>query len=120
MKKKLLIIVACVIAVIICGVVVNKKVQKWSEIGYEAVVKETVTQSDGEVRLIVDRTTHIYGDPTNSLGISKNTKILDSKGNEISINSLKKDTPVKVLLKDSSIEEDIFYYPTVYEIRIDE
>ena len=120
MKKKMFIIVAVVIAVIVCGVGLKKKSKEWSSIEFKAVVKENVTQSDGEVRLIVDRTTHIYGDPTNSLGISKNTKILDSKGNEISINSLKKDTPVKVLLKDSSIEEDIFYYPTVYEIRIDE
>lgn len=118
MKKKMFIIVAVVIAVIVCGVGLKKKSKEWSSIEFKAVVKENVTQSDGEVRLIVDRTTQIYGSPTNALGISKETKLLDADGKEISINSLKKDTPVKVSLMDSSIEEDIFYYPTVYEIRI--
>ena len=120
MKKNMFIIVTLVIAVIVCGVVLKKKSKEWSSIEFKAVVKENVTQSDGVVRLIVDRTTQIYGSPTNSLGISKETKLLDADGKEISINSLKKDTPVKVSLMDSSIEEDIFYYPTVYEIRIDE
>lgn len=30
-----------------------------------AVVQETVTQSDGEIRLIVERITEIYGSPFN-------------------------------------------------------
>ena len=49
-----------------------------------AVVKETVTQPDGEICLIVERTTEIYGDPINSLGIGKDTKLLVSDAEKAS------------------------------------
>ena len=52
--------------------------------------KETVTQPDGETRLIVERTTEIYGNPVNSLGINQDTKLLDSAGKNI----LAKDIPM--------------------------
>lgn len=75
MKKKKIIII-CGIAIAIIGVVIGMLMQSpnWSQRSFEAVVKETVTQSDGEVRLIVERTTEIYGDPLNSLGISTDTQ----------------------------------------------
>lgn len=77
-----------------------------------------MVQSDGETRLIVERTTEIYGNPVNSLGISKDTKLLDTDGNEISANDFKQGSVVTVKLKDAFTEETPFYYPTVYEIKI--
>lgn len=77
-----------------------------------------MVQSDGETRLIVERTTEIYGNPVNSLGISKDTKLLDTDGNEISANDFKQGSVVTVKLKDAFTEETPFYYPMVYEIKI--
>lgn len=120
MKKKKIMIIG-VIAVLIIAIVSITAVSqstKMSEKSFDAVVQEIVTQPDGEVRLIVERTTEIYGDPINSLGISKDTKLLDADGNEISVNDFQQGNKVTVKLKDAFIEETPFYYPTVYEIKL--
>ena len=92
-----------------------KTVFQWRP--YEAVVQETVTMSDGEIRLIVERTTEIYGNPLNSLHIGEETELLDIDGNKISVEDLQPGIKVKVTLKDSFTEETPFYYPIVYEIK---
>jgi len=120
MKKKKFIIIG-VIAVFIVAVVGITAVSQSSKMGeksFEAVVREAVAQPDGEVRLIVERTTEIYGDPTNSLGISKDKKRLDADGNAKSVRDFKQGSKVTVKLKDSFIEESPFYYPMVYEIKL--
>lgn len=118
-KKKFMIIgVIAVLIIAISGITAVSQSSKMSERSFDAVVQEIVTQPDGEVRLIVERTTEIYGDPVNSLGISEDTKLLDADGKEISINDFQQGSKVAVNLKDSFIEEIPFYYPTVYEIKI--
>ncbi len=118
-KKKIMIIgVIAVLIIAVVGITAVSQSSKMSERSFDAVVQEIVTQSDGEVRLIVERTTEIYGDPINSLGISEDTKLLDANGNEISINDFQQGSKVTVNLKDAFIEETPFYYPTVYEIKI--
>lgn len=118
-KKKFMIIgVVTVFIIAIVGITAVSQSPKMSEKSFDAVVQEAVTQPDGEVRLIVERTTEIYGDPTNSLGISKDTKLLDAGGKEISVDDFKQGSKVTVKLKDAFIEETPFYYPTVYEITI--
>lgn len=118
-KKKFMIIGAIAVLIIaIVGVAVVSQSSKMSEKSFDAVVQEVVTQPDGEVRLIVERTTEIYGDPVNSLGISEYTKLLDADGNEISVNDFKPGSKVTVKLKDAFIEETPFYYPTVHEIKM--
>lgn len=118
-KKKLMIIaIACVLAIAIVGIIAVTQSSKMSETSFDAVVQEVVTQPDGEIRLIVERTTEIYGDPVNSLGISKDTKLLNADGNEISVNDFRQGSTVTVKLKDAFTEETPFYYPTVYEIKL--
>lgn len=118
-KKKFMIIGAIAVLIIaIVGITTVSQSTKMSEKSFDAVVQEVVTQPDGEVRLIVERTTEIYGDPVNSLGISKDTKLLDADRNEISVNDFKPGSKVTVKLKDAFIEETPFYYPTVYEIKL--
>ncbi len=118
-KKKIIIIgVIAVLIIAIVGIIAVSQSSKMSERSFDAVVQEIVTQPDGEVRMIVERTTEIYGAPVNSLGISKDTKLLDANGNEISINDFQQGSKVTVNLKDAFIEETPFYYPTVYEIKI--
>lgn len=120
MKKKRFIIVGviAVFIVAIAGITAVSQSSKMSEKSFDAVVQEVVTQSDGETRLIVERSTEIYGEPTNSLGISKDTKLLDADSNAISVKDFKQGSKVTVKLKDAFIEEAIFYYPTVYEVKI--
>ncbi len=115
-KKKPMIILATIATVIIVTVVVISQSPKWSNLSYEAVVQETITMSDGEIRLIVERTSEIYGNPINSLHISEDTKLLDMDGSTISVEDLKPGYKVKVTLKDSFTEETPYYYPIVYEI----
>lgn len=110
------VIVILVIAVV--GIMAVSQSSKWSEKSFEAIIQETVTQSDGEIRLIVERTTEIYSSPINALGISKDTKLLNASGNELSINDFQQGNTITVTLKDAFTEEIPFYYPTVYEIRI--
>lgn len=118
-KKKFVIIGAIAVLIIaIVGITAVSQSSKMSEKSFDAVVQKVVTQPDGEVRLIVERTTEIYGDPTNSLGISKDTKLLDADGKEISVDDFKQGSKVTVKLKDAFIEETPFYYPTVYEIKL--
>lgn len=117
MKKKKILIACVVIAVIVIVVIaLISTAPNRSSLTYEAVVQETVTQSDGEIRLIVKRTTEIYGDPVNSLGISDETQLVDTDGKEITIDDFESGDAVRVRLKDAFNEEVPFYYPTVYEI----
>lgn len=120
MKKKKIVIIGAIAVLIIAivGITAVSQSSKMSEKSFDAVVQKVVTQPDGEVRLIVERTTEIYGDPTNSLGISKDTKLLDADGKEISVDDFKQGSKVTVKLKDAFIEETPFYYPTVYEIKL--
>lgn len=120
MKKKRLIMIGVVAFLVIVAVdimVVNQS-SKWSEKSFEAVIQEIVTQPDGEVRLIVERKTEIYGSPMNSLGISEDTELLNANGSAISISDFEQGNFVRVTLKEAFTEETPFYYPTVYEIRI--
>ena len=118
-KKKFMIIGAIAVLIIaIVGIVAVSQSSKMSEKSFDAVVQKVVTQPNGEIRLIVERTTEIYGDPINSLGISEDTKLFDADENEISVNDFKPGSKVTVKLKDAFIEETPFYYPTVYEIRL--
>lgn len=118
MKKKIIIICGIVLVIIVAVIGMLTQSPKWSQRSFEAVVKETVTQTDGEVRLIVERTTEIYGDPLNSLGISTDTKLLDTDGKDISVNDIQPGSSVKVTVKDAFTEETPFYYPVVYEIKL--
>lgn len=118
MKNKKYIIIAVVAVIIVAAAIMITQPFKWSEKSFEAVVQETVTQSDGEIRLIVERTTEIYGNPVNSLGISEETKLLNTNGEEIAIGDFRQGDTVSVTLKDSFTEETPFYYPIVYEIKV--
>lgn len=120
MKRKKRRRIGALIVLLIAVVSITAVTQsaKWSKKSFDAVVRQAVVQSDGETRLIVERTTEIYGNPVNSLGISKDTKLLDTDGNEISANDFKQGSVVTVKLKDAFTEETPFYYPTVYEIKI--
>ena len=68
--------------------------------------------------LFVGRTMELYGNPANSLGISKDTKLLDADGKNISAKDIPSGSSVKVTVKDAFNEETPFYYPVVYEIRL--
>ena len=79
-KKKPMIILAAIAAIAIVVEVVILQSSNWSTLSYEAVVQETVIMPDGETRLIVERTTEIYGNSLNSLHIGEETKLLDESG----------------------------------------
>lgn len=117
-KKTKFIIIAVLLAVVACGAILIISSSKWSKLEFKAVVREIVTQPDGETRIVVKQTTEIHGSTMNSLGISEDTKLLDKDGKEIPVSSFVEGTVVKVSLKDAFTEEVPFYYPTVYEIRI--
>lgn len=118
MKKKKIYFVGIGVLLVVAVVSLLTSITKWSEKSFEAVVQETATMPDGETRLIVERTTEIYGNPLNSLHIGEETKLLDTEGNTISVEDLQPGVKVKVTLKDAFTEETPFYYPTVYEIAI--
>ena len=120
MKKKRLIMIGVVafLVIVAVGITMVSQSSKWSEKSFEAVIQEVVTQPDGEVRLIVERKTEIYGNPLNSLGISEDTELLNANGSAISITDFEQGNFVRVTLKEAFTEETPFYYPTVYEIRI--
>lgn len=119
MKKKKLMIVGIMAALVsVIGAMAINQFPRWSEKSFEAIVQETVMQPDGEIRLIVERTTEIYGNPVNSLGISEDTKLLGKNRMELSINDFQQGNAVTVTLKDAFTEETPYYYPTVYEIKI--
>ncbi|MCM1270266.1 MAG: hypothetical protein NC247_06535 [Ruminococcus flavefaciens] len=117
-KKKIVIVGIGILLFVIALIVLLASNSKWSETRFEAVVQETVTMPDGEIRLIVKRTTEIYGDPLNSLHIGEETKLLDTDGKTITVESLKSGIKVKVTLKNAFTEETPFYYPTAYEVKI--
>ena len=118
MKNKKIVIVVIIVLIVIAAAVLITQVSKWSELSFEAKVQEIVVQADGETRLIVERTTEIYGNPLNSLGISDQTKLLNAHKEKISINDLQQGDIVSVTLKDSFTEETPFYYPIVYEFKL--
>ena len=118
MKKNKIIFVGIGILLVVAVFALLASIPKWSEKSFEAVVKETVIMPNGEIRLIVERTTEIYGNPLNSLHIGEETKLLGTGGNTISLEDLQPGVKVKVTLKDAFTEETPFYYPTVYEIKI--
>lgn len=70
-RKKTIIFGGIVLIIAACAIGLFTQFPKWSQRSFDAVAKETVTQPDGEIRLIVERTTEIYGDPINSLGIGR-------------------------------------------------
>ena len=117
-KKRRRIGALIVLLIAVVGITAVTQSAKWSEKSFDAVVRQAVVQSDGETRLIVERTTEIYGNPVNSLGISKDTKLLDTDGNALSVEDFQQGSAVTVKLKDAFTEETPFYYPTVYEIKI--
>lgn len=116
-QKKCVIAVIIIVAVIVAGSAFFRSSSKWSEKSFEAVIVKTVTQPDGEVRLIVERTTERYANPLNALHISERTSLVDIKGKTKKQTDFRAGDSVKVTLKDSFVEETPFYYPTVYEIR---
>ena len=118
MKKKKIYFVGIGVLLVVAVIALFASIPKWSEKSFEAVVQETVTMQDGEIRLIVERTTEIYGNSLNSLHIGEETKLLDTEGNTISVEDLQPGIKVKVTLKDAFTEETPFYYPTVYEIAV--
>ena len=118
MKKKKIYFVGIGVLLVVAVIALFASIPKWSEKSFEAVVKETVTMPDGETRLIVERTTEIYGNPLNSLHIGEQTKLLDMDKKTLSVEDLQPGTKVKVTLKDAFTEVTPFYYPTVYEIRV--
>ena len=69
-KKKLIYHRSCSACFDYCCCNNNQSISKWSKLSFEAIVQEVVTQPDGETRLIVERTTEVYGNPLNSLSIS--------------------------------------------------
>ena len=117
-KKRMVIGIMIILAAIVVGVTVVSQSPRWSEKSFEAIVQETVTQPDGEIRLVIERTTEVYGSPVNSLGISEDTKLLGKDGEELSIDDFQQGNVVTVKLKDAFTEETPYYYPTVYEIKM--
>ena len=117
-KKRIVIGIMIILAVIVVGVTVVSQFPRWSEKSFEAIIKETVIQPDGEIRLVIERTTEVYGSPVNSLGISEDTKLLGKDGEELSIDDFQQGNVVTVKLKDAFTEETPYYYPTVYEIKM--
>ena len=117
-SKKHIAIAVAAVAIIVVAAVMIANPSGWSKKSFEAVVQETVTQADGEIRLIVERTTEIYSNHMNSLGISDDTKLLNASGEKIAITDFNTGDAISVTLKDSFTEETPFYYPVVYEIKL--
>ena len=117
-SKKHIVIAVAAVAIIVVAAVMIANPSGWSKKSFEAIVQETVTQEDGEMRLIVERTTEIYSSPMNSLGISDDTKLLNASGEDIAITDFNPGDAISVTLKDSFTEETPFYYPVVYEIKL--
>lgn len=116
MKKKRLLI--AILLITFAALAFIFLAPKGNELSFEAVVQETVTRSDGEKCLIVERTTEIYADPLNALCISNGTVLYSASGIKIQLEDFQPGDAVKVTLKNAFAEETPFYYPTVYEIRI--
>lgn len=117
-NKKTIIIIGIILVIVIAAAGILTQSSRWSRRSFEAIVRETILQSDGEIRLLVERTTEIYGNPLNSLGIGQDTAFLDADGKKISLEEIPPGSSVKVTLKDTFTEETPYYYPVVYEIRL--
>ena len=117
-KKKPAVIIAVLAAGVIAVAILAAQSSNWSKLSYEAVVRQTATMPDGEIRLIVERTSEIYADTLNSLHIGEETKLMDTDGKTISAGDLRPGMKVRITLKDAFTEETPFYYPTVYEVKI--
>ncbi len=117
-KKKLIIIGAILFVSIIVVVIAISQAPKWSKLSFKAIVQEIVTQPDGEICMIVERTTEIYGNPLNSLSIKDSTEVVDESDNKIPITDFNQGDTVMVVLENAFDEESIFYYPTVYKVKL--
>ncbi len=117
-KKKLIIIGAILFVSIIVVVIAISQAPKWSKLSFKAIVQEIVTQPDGEIRMMVERTTEIYGNPLNSLSIKDSTEVVDESDNKIPITDFNQGDTVMVVLENAFDEESIFYYPTVYKVKL--
>lgn len=118
MKNKKHVIIGVIAWIMVAAIVMITQSSKWSEQSFEAIVQETVMQSDGEIRLIVERTTEIYGSSMYALGISDKTKLWNANGAEITMHDFQQGDIVRVTLKNAFTEETPFYYPIVYEIKL--
>jgi len=117
MKKRFIIPgVFALIALIVVVVLVLPR--NWSKISFEAVVRENAMEQDGNISLTVEKITKFYGDPLCALHITESTKILDENSGKISIRDIHTGYTIMVSLKNSSVEGDPTYYPTVYEIKV--
>ncbi len=76
-KKGMVIVIMIILAAVVVGVTVVSQSPRWSEKSFEAIVQEAVIQPDGATRLMIERTTEVYGSPVNSLGISEDTFVND-------------------------------------------
>ena len=117
-KKKWIIIGAILFVSIIVVVITISQAPKWSKLSFKAIVQEIVTQPDGEICMIVERTTEIYGNPLNSLSIKDSTELVDESDNKIPITDFNQGDTVMVVLENAFDEESIFYYPTVYKVKL--
>ncbi len=117
-KKKWIIIGAILFVSIIVVAITISQAPKWSKLSFKAIVQEIVTQPDGEICMIVERTTEIYGNPLNSLSIKDSTELVDESDNKIPITDFNQGDTVMVLLENAFDEESIFYYPTVYKVKL--
>ena len=117
-KKKWIIIGAILFVSIIVVVIAISQAPRWSKLSFKAIVQEIVTQPDGEIRIIVERTTEIYGNPLNSLSIKDSTELVDESDNKIPITDFNQGDTVMVVLENAFDEESIFYYPTVYKVKL--
>lgn len=117
-KKKWIIIGAILFVSIIVVVITISQAPKWSKLSFKAIVQEIVTQPDGEICMIVERTTEIYGNPLNSLSIKDSTELVDESDNKIPIADFNQGDTVMVVLENAFDEESIFYYPTVYKVKL--
>jgi len=117
MKKRLIIAgVIMVTAVLIVAAALLPGT--WSNVSFDAIVREGVVEHDGNMRLTAERTTKVYGDPLCALQVADSTKTIDENGNKISVRDIQTGDTIKVTLKNSSIEGNPPYYPTVYEIKV--
>lgn len=116
-KKRLFIAGAIILLMIVAVLLIVYSASKGNKLSFEAIVQRTVIRPDGEVCLIVERTTEVYANPLNSLCISKDTVLCDVDDSEIYLEDFQLGDTVKVTLKNAFVEETPFYYPTVYEIK---
>jgi len=117
MKKWFIIIgIAVLIVIIVVAAIILPPT--WSKTSFEAVVQESATEQGGIISITALKITEVYGDALCALHISESTKILDENGNEMSVWDIQPGYTVKITLKNSSVEGNPTYYPTVYEVEV--